>query len=409
MAITTASDMATPQILIDAIRGRFRQKNAFMGSLLVSSGAVMVSGSMPKGGPGAIGKTIEIPYFGTLGKFVNNPDGSAVTPQKLAQILESATIARSSLAVETSIWSQGLSQVDPNLGDPYKEGADQAMEQAERRMDELIVTEFATTPLVHDVYSASVPVYLDHRLAVRARTKWGDEQDSIVAMVTHSQAEADLAELTDTSGRPLLVESQREGQEGVRRFAGMPLLVSDSVPLTGSTMGTVTSTGTSPPVATITGTPTGAWDLRIECILGGAHATATIRFSVDGGNTWSATLTTLGVGVALALTDTNVDSLVGNNGTTGLSVAFAAGAFNADNRYSSKANLKVTSLICQAQAGAFWYAADRLGSKTDTDILADADILAMHLYAAPKLYRRRRMGTRPGCIAIKHNVKNFVG
>lgn len=412
MAITVASDMANVQILIDAIRGKFKGKNAFMGSILVSSGAVLVSGTMPKGGQQAIGKTVEIPYFGSLGTgFVTNADGSAVTPQKIVQTTETATVARKSLAVETSAWAQGLAQVDPALGDPHKEAANQAMESGERAMDEIIVAECATTSLIYDATALTGDaMYLNHRNVVRARTKWGDEQDNIVAMVTHSQAEADLAELTDGNGRPLLSDPlASEGQGSFRKLAGIPLLVSDKVPLTGSSMGTVAPTGTSPPVATLTGTPLGAYNLVIDCVVGGAHATATFRFSVDGGNTWSATIATTSAAAVIALTDTTADSLVGTNGATGISVAFAAGTFNADNQWTSTANLVVSTLVLQRGAAAFWYNAARLGMKADVDILSDTDILAMHLYNAPKLYRRRRGGTRPGCVAIKHKVRNYAG
>jgi hypothetical protein len=411
MAVTQSTDMFSAQTLIDRVRGRFRRKNAFMGSRLVAGGAVRVMGTMPKGGRGALNKTIDVPYWGTLGAFANNPEGSSVTPQKIAQTSEQATIGRSSLAVETSVLAQGVAAGSPELGDPYQEAAEQAAVQAEREMDRLIVAACMNTPLVRALYSASSPVYLDHQQVVRARTMWGDEQDDIVGMVTHSQALADLATLYKNDGTPLLMESVQEGQEGVvkRSFAGIPLTVSDSTSLSGSTMSTPSSAGTSPPVLTITGTPTGPWDLRIECQLGGAHATATYRFSVDGGNTWSADIVTLGAGVAQALTDTAVDSLVGNNGTTGLSVAFAAGTFNADNAWSSKANLCVNTLLLQADAATFWYNADRLGAKTDVDILEDTDIFAMHLYYVAHMYRRRRMGTRPGVIKLTHNVREFVG
>jgi hypothetical protein len=174
-------------------------------------------------------------------------------------------------------------------------------------------------------------------------------------------------------------------------------------------MGAVTGAGTTPPVATLTGTPLGPWNLVIDCILGGAHQTATYRFSTDGGNTWSATITTLAAAAAQPLVDTAVDSLVGKNGATGLSVAFAAGTFNADNTWTATANLAAKSLICQRGAGAFWYNAQAVAPQRDRDILKDSDLLASHLYHAAILYRRRRGGTRPGCVAIKHNVRNYVG
>lgn len=408
MAITVNTDMIDVQILGDVVRGVFKQKTAFMGSILVSQGAVRVSGTMPQGGPGAIGKKIDIPYFGTLGEFVLNADGNSVTPQKLQQVLEQATVARDSLASEASVWAQALAQVDPSVGDPFQEAAAQLQTAAVRAMDKVIIDECVSTPLVNDFYSASNPVYIDWDRVVDAKTLWGDEQDAIVAMVVHSQTLADMAKLKDSNGRPLLLMDQTEGPGQVTRFCGVPVVVSDRVPLTGSTMGAVSATGTNPPTATLTGTPLGPWKLAIECQL--SHASDTlIRFSTDGGNTWSENLAATDSGTPVPLIDTATDSLVGVNGRTGISVAFASGTFNEDNVWKSQANLKVTDMMLQQDACAFWYNAQRLGAKTDIDILADSDIVAMHLYRAAKMYRRRRGGSRPGVVAIKHNVRGYVG
>lgn len=412
MGVTTKDDMITPQILLDAILGAFKSKTAFMGSILVSGGAVLVNGSMPQGGQKAIGKTIDMPYFGTLPAFVNNPEGSSITPSKIAMMSEQATVARSSLAVETTVWAQGVAAVNAALKDPHDEAARQAMVQATREMDKQIVAKFKATPLVRDIYNSSVgsAQYLEHRQVIRARSLWGDDQSDIVAMVTHSQAEADLAEMTDADGRPLLVDHVRDGQESVKKFAGIPLLVSDEVPLDGSTMGTVTAAGTTPPTVTLAGEPLGPYNLIIDIVVGGSsNGTATFRFSTDGGNTYSATLVVPNGGGAFVLTDTAVDSLVGKNGATGITATFANGTYNADNTYTSTANLKVSSLICQRGAGAFWFNANALVPQDDKDILMDADIMAMHLYYAAHLYRRRNGGPRPGVVALKHNVRNFVG
>jgi hypothetical protein len=415
MAVTQSTDLFSVQTLIDRVRGRFRKKNAFMGSPLVSSGAVRVLPTMPKGGKGALNKTIDVPYYGTLGGFVNNPEGSSPTPQKIAQASEQATIGRSSLMVETSVLAQGVAAGHPELGDPYQEAADQAMVAGEREMDRIITNTVKATPLIVDLYNASAPVYLEHRHVIQARSKWGDEMDDVVGMVTHSQALADLAAMQDNNGHSLLETMQmQEGQEGVirRKFGGVPLTVSDSVPLDGSSMGTVTPAGTTPPVATLAvanAADFGPWDLVIDCVVGGAHQTATIRFSTDGGNTWSAPLTTLAAAAALELTDTAVDSLVGNNGKTGVTVAFAAGTFNADNTWSAKANLCVSSILLQPDTAIFWFNADRLGAKTDVDIAEDTDLFAMHLYYVSHMYRRRRMGSRCGAVRIKHNVRNYAG
>lgn len=402
MAITTIDNQDFDvQILTETVRGAFAQKNAFMGSQLVSNGAVVVDGTMPVADPSFIGNEITVPYFGTIGEFVDNADGSSVTPVTISQTHEKATITRSSMAFEVSRWSRH-SSADV---DPYEEAARQILDAASREMDKRIIAAAMGTPLVHAVYSASVPQLLNFDVVADARAIWGDEGEDVAGMVCHSRTVNDLRKLKDSAGRPLLLDSQRDFEPA--RFCGLPIIQTDRAPLTGSSMGAVTSAGTSPPVLTITGTPLGAFSLKIDCVVGGAHATATYRFSTDGGNTWSATITTLGVGVAQALTDTAVDSLVGVNGRTGLSVAFAAGTFNADNEWTSRAVLQVRTLLVKRRAMAFWYNRQALAMETDKNVLAHTDIAAMHLYGVAHRYRRVAGGTKPGVIAINHNVIGF--
>lgn len=409
MARTIVTDVVNPEILTQAVQGEFAQKTAFMGSRLTSLGVCVVEGSMPEGGPGAIGTTIDVPYFGTIGEFTENiTDGDAVTASKISQLKETATITRDSLAFEVSRWAQGNAAVNPKVGDPYAECARQIMVAAERAMDKRIITAAkASGVYVKDVYSSSVPVYLSHDLVVDAKIEgWGDESDDdVAAFLTHSHGKKDLMKLKDSTGRPLLLESQREGE--LDRFAGLPVIVSDRVPLDSSAMGAVTSSGTSPPVATLAGTPLGAWNLHIDCTLSHASDT-TIRFSTDGGQTWSAEIAAADDGVPVPLIDTATDSLVGVNGKTGITVAFAAGTFNADNLWTATASLKVMSMLLKKRAFAFWYNRRALALATDKDILRDTDIAAMHLYGAAHRYRRVSGGTKPGVVQLVHNVTTFV-
>jgi hypothetical protein len=180
-------------------------------------------------------------------------------PAKLRQTSEDATITRSYLSFEMSTWAQGSALTNPMAGDPYEEGARQLLEAATRRMDKLITTEAVSAGIYEkDVFSATVPRGLDWDLVVDAcRDGWGDEQEDKAVMLVHSTTEADLLKLKDSTGRPLLLESQT-AEGTVRKMAGMEVVVSDRLPLTNSLMGAVTSSGTSPPVATLAGTPLGA-------------------------------------------------------------------------------------------------------------------------------------------------------
>jgi hypothetical protein len=397
---TIITDVFNPEILTETVQGAMAQAAAFMGAKMKATGVAVVEGTMPEGGPDAIGTTIKVPYFGTIGSFVDNPDGSALTPGGLKQIKEDCVISRDSLGFEISRWAQGNAAVNPNVGDPY--------EEAERAIDKrLISAASASGVYVKDVYSTSAPKYLDWDLCVDAKFDgWGDEQDDIAALLVHSQAHKDLLKLKDSTGRPLLISSQNEGGP-LDRFCGVPVIVSDQVPVTGSTMGAVTSSGTSPPVMTITGTPKGAYKLQVDCTLGGAHQTAQYRFSVDGGNIWSDTITTLAAAAVQPLNDPATDSRIGVKGVTGLSVAFAAGTFNADNLWTSNAGLKVQSLLLKRRSLAFWYNRKALALETDKNIRSHSNEAAMHLYGAAHRYRRMARGTKPGVIQIVHNVTGY--
>jgi hypothetical protein len=408
MAVTLKTDVFNPETLTEAVQAVFAQKTAFMGSRLVSLGAVVVNGQMPQGGPNAIANVITVPYFGTLGEFVANAEGSSLTPSKLGQITETAQISRDSLGFEVSRWAQANSFVDPDVGDPYEESARQIMTAAERAMDARIITAAGATGVyVKDVYSTTVPVQISWDLAVDAKIEgWGDEaDDDIVGMLVHSQTHKDMMKLKDSTGRPLLLSSQGEGGP-LNVFAGLPVVISDRVPLTGSTMGAVTSSGTTPPVATLTGTPLGAWRLVIDCQLSDA-ANTFIKFSTDGGNIFSDAIAASDNATPVPLIDTAVDSRVGVNGRTGISVAFAAGTFNADNLWTSTASLKVMSMLLKRRALTFWYSRKHLELETDKNIRAHTDEAAMHLYAAAHRYRRMVGGTKPGVVQITHNVSGF--
>ena len=405
MTATKSSDRDFDlQVLSDMLPGHFKGKTAFMGSNLAASRAVAVSPTFPGTNVGL--GTVTVPRFGVIGAFADNPeDTAAAAAAVLKSTNEQATPARSSLFFEVTKWSQLESTPDM---DPYTEAKRQIELAAQREMDRIIVSKAAATPLVKDVYSSSAFRFLDWDLLMDGFAKWGDEEEDAAALIVHSSVHNALRKQRDAQDRLLLLPEMVNGRE-VLRWGGITVQKSNSLPLTSSTMGAVTSAGTTPPVATLTGTPLDAFNLRIEVVSGTAHETATIRFSTDGGGTWSAALTTLAATEPLLLTDTATDSLVGVNGATGISVAFAAGTFHSTNVWTATALLKATSLLVQPGALAFWFNADALKLQFDHDITKDNDLGAMHLYYAAHLYKRRAGSNYPGVVAIKHNVENYVG
>ncbi len=87
-------------------------------------------------------------------------------------------------------------------------------------------------------------------------------------------------------------------------------------------VGAVTASGTTPPTLTVTGLPEESWDVSITVETGGALGTMTFKYSLDGGNTYSAEITSTAV--------TGINPIEG----TGMTFAFASAAYNADNAYT---------------------------------------------------------------------------
>lgn len=397
--LTTDRDFDV-QILSDMIPGHFKKKTAFMGSGLASSRAVIVNGTFP-GNRVGLG-TVTVPRFGTIGAFADNPEDTAAVPQALKSTNEQATPARSSLAIEVTKWAS-LESEDGQ--DPYEEGLRQITVAAAREMDRIVIERAAATPLARDIYSATVPRYLDFDAVADGFAMWGDEEEDAAAIIVHSQVANGMRKLKDSNGRPLMITDLVNGRM-VSKIGGAQVVMSNSLPLTGSSMGTVTETGAAVGGVGLTGTPSGMWDLRIRIMVGGARGTATFQFSTDGGGTWSATLLTA---ATVVLTDTASDSQVGNNGSTGLTATFGVATYDVLSVYSATALAKATSLIVQPGALAFWYNAAAMGLQTDKDILKDNALAAMHMYYVAHLYERRAGGSYPGVVALTHNVQSYVG
>lgn len=423
MPVTSSSDLVTQELVVtDAIRAALKGKLGLMNSIFVTSGAIRVSGTMPESGADAIGKTVRVKYNAPFGDFETLTESQSATPQKISQTYEDATVARKSVAFEASRWARGAAASEGDE-DPVTTLSRGAAESATRAMDNIMIAQGSGSPLLHSTYNASTPSYLTWQKILQSLSiKMGDESPGVVGLACHSLVAADLSIQTDANGRQYLADPRSEMVAG--KVVGIPLAISDRMPLTGSTMSTMTgpfttyggsSAGSGSATYTIAVTDVtkmGPWQLVIEVLSTGECGTAKIRFSTDGGNTWSAAITTSATTVATSLEDTATDSLVGNNGKTGVSVTFTSGDSNdlVDGEfYRSTANLCCESQLWMPGAGAFWYNEQALGLEMARDILEDTYIGAMHLYHAPIVFRRRNGGARPGVLRLRSNVSSFVG
>ena len=89
-------------------------------------------------------------------------------------------------------------------------------------------------------------------------------------------------------------------------------------------------------------------------------------------------------------------------GDTGLTAQFAQAPYAADNVFTAEALVRQTTLMLKRGSLAYWYNRAALTLQTDRDILADADVAAMHLYHVAHRYRRMPARRKPGVVAIRH-------
>jgi hypothetical protein len=378
---TTKENVIIPDLFTEAVQGVF----AGGVTALWGTGVAVVNDTFT-GDSSAIGSQIKVPYFSSIGEFQDVvKDGDALVPQQLSQSMELATVVHAGLAFEVTKWARS------SIGkDIYDEGARQVLEAGIRKADSYLIAAASNATakgaLVKSVYSPSNPRTLDWDLLIDGKMLWGDEQENIALITVHSKVLGDLLKLKRTDGSPLLVEPRTEG--ALPTMMGIPIGVSDRMPLDGSTMSAVTAQGTTPPTVGVRGSPTGPFALRVEITAAGALGTAFFRWSTDGGTTFSdptATAPTL--------------SLPG----TGLFVDFAAGNYAANNVYTSSASLQHTTVLYKRGSLAFWYNRALLQLETDKDILAHTDVAALHLYGVAHRYVRMPGRRKSGCVIMRHN------
>lgn len=224
-SITTSADLPVPEILAEAVQGAFSGLTALDGSE-----AVVVNMSLPstKGG-----EKIDVPYFGTVGEMEDlEVEGDGLGTSALSTTTEESTVIHSGKGVSVSEWARIASA----FADPYGEIARQVRESAGRRIDRGLIDAAVASGLPAaqdiDVFVATglgSARTLDWDLIVDGRMASGDENGGIALMVIHSKVQGDLLKLKDSTGKPLLIDMNADGQ--VMRVNGIRVKVSDRMPV----------------------------------------------------------------------------------------------------------------------------------------------------------------------------------
>lgn len=214
MAITKRADLVIPEILDEAVQGEFAGATALNGT-----GAAIIRPAMPSNRGG---DKIKVPYFGLIGEFEDlATEDDALTPSKLTMDSDEATVRHTGKAFEIHDWAE----LAASYADPYAEAARQMREGMQRRFDKQLITEAATSSLLHTATTAT----FGYNTLVNALTQWGDEQEERpVLMIVHSKVYADLLMLREdgATGKPMLTDPI---DGGLPRFLGIPVRVSDKM------------------------------------------------------------------------------------------------------------------------------------------------------------------------------------
>ncbi len=223
---TKISDLVVPEIMAEAVQATF----AAGATALWGTGAIIMNNSFP-GGADKVGTEIQVPYFGSIGKWETITDGSAFTIQKITQTSETATVVKFGKAFAITDWARFAA-----AGDPYEEAAKQLLLGFNEAVDGLARTAAVATlaSMTKDVYNAGVPRTLDYDAVVDGLAKWGDEADNVALMISHSKVRSDVLKQKDSTGKAMFTDSTNGG---MARILGMPLGMSDNI----------TATSESPP------------------------------------------------------------------------------------------------------------------------------------------------------------------
>ena len=415
---TGAAQMISPDVFLRAMQAAVADKSVFLeaGTSPALAEAIDINPSMAYG-DGDVNNIVRIPAFTNLGDFQDvgtiTNDGTGylsdgVTPiatQSLGMTETMAQIRHGLNIFSITAWARA----NP-LGDPYTEGARQAAISLFRYMDKTAISaacgstislgrdgsQTLDSGLVLDVFDTNAPRYMDIDLASDALGKFREFQENVVGYVVHPKVRDRIWKLKDARGRLLFPPETKQ-----LMFRGVPIYASGKLPVqAASSMNAVVSSGTSPPVLSLSGTPLVDIDLVVQVMKAGALGTATVRWSVNGGTTWvqdgdvNKYVATSGTGISL--TDTR-----GN--ATGITLTWASGSASTDNLYTSSPNSKFTSLVLKKKRVVFWYNKAMMAAMSVPIPVLNATQTALHVYCASARYVRTPDCELPGVVKIFHN------
>jgi len=219
MALTTRSNLVIPEILTEAVKAAWPDKQAFEGT-----GIVVENPRLPNGVKA--GDKIKIPYFNALSDFETPAEGDPLTPEALSEAVEEGIVKRAGKAVEITTWAQLADTYD----DPYAEVARQLVEGARRQFDkDLVAAAVAaagSAPLIGKKTVGDGSSAISYDLVVDWLGAFGEDEPD--ALIVHPKIRDDLRKLKDNDGRPIFVQPN---DGGMPRIFGIPVYVRKRMPV----------------------------------------------------------------------------------------------------------------------------------------------------------------------------------
>lgn len=224
MPVTTRSDLFIPEVLADAVAGAWPDRIALLGT-----DAVVESSTLPGGVK--YGDKVRIPYFNVLGELEIVGEGVPLTPVKLTMTTEVAEVKRAGRLFSATTWSQLAAM----YADPYAKATEQLIEAAKRAFDSGLVEAAASTTGggVQTVDASSGTISYD--AIVDALAAFGENEDSVAAVVMHPKVLNDLRKAKSNDGMPLFLDPRDGGRP---RVLGLPIIVSRRAPVISGTPNT---------------------------------------------------------------------------------------------------------------------------------------------------------------------------
>lgn len=201
MATTQRSDLIYPTILQEEVIKGIAGVQVFNGSR-----AVVINPTL-QGGADAFRnrRSVTVPYFNSIGKAQEIPEGGAITPKKLTMSSETATVVHLGDAVSIN----ALAAAAMGGRDPYEVAREMLLKGLASKMEDILVqravTRIVAASMVYDGSAANISATAINGVM----KKFGDEltvpQPALWLM--NSSVMWDLAALADSTGRPLYVQN----------------------------------------------------------------------------------------------------------------------------------------------------------------------------------------------------------